>query len=127
MFRGIIIEESLSDTSVLSDVRIVKTDIKPVTEKHKTPWVTQWTLHEVEVSEDQIGAIAERLSYAIDAAHASSWYADLKNDTTHYVIFSHKVFVIDRSQKSEYDAATAYGMSIGIPEYQLDFSSYLTE
>ena len=127
MFRGIIIEESLSDTLVLSDVRIVRTDIKPVTEKRKTPWITQWTMHEVEVFEDQINTIAARLSHAIDAAHVSSWYADLKNDTTHYVIFSHKVFMIDRSQKHEYDAATSYGMSIGIPEYQLDFSSYVTK
>ena len=99
MYKGIIIEESLSDSLVLKDVKIVKTDVKPVTEK---------------------------LGRAIDEAHASSWYADLKNDTTHYVIFSHKVFKIDRSRKAEYDAATAYGMSIGIPEYQLDFSSYVT-
>lgn len=37
IFSGVIIEESLTDKSVLGDVKIVKTNVEPVTEEHKTP------------------------------------------------------------------------------------------
>ena len=43
-FNGVIIEESLENKDVLRKVKILKTDIEPVTEGHKTPWVKQWTL-----------------------------------------------------------------------------------
>jgi hypothetical protein len=49
-YTGIIIEESLMDKSILDEVNIVKTEIEPVTEGHKTPWVKhdlypkKWTL-----------------------------------------------------------------------------------
>jgi hypothetical protein len=29
---------------------------------------------------------------------------------------------VNRSKKKEYDAVVKYGVSLGIPEYQLDFS-----
>lgn len=122
MFKGIIIEESLADASVLKDVRIVETDISQVTEKHKTPWVTQWTLHEVEIDESQIDLVATRISTALDPAHASSWYADFKDERMHYIVFRDKVFKIDRSKKEEYVVAVTYGASIGIPAHQLDFT-----
>ena len=65
-FTGIIIEESLADKSVLNDVEIVSTKTEPVTEKHKTPWVKQWTMHNVEISADKVTAIAEKISKALD-------------------------------------------------------------
>jgi hypothetical protein len=33
-----------------------------------------------------------------------------------------KVFKVNRESKEEYDEVTKYGVSLGIPEYQLDFS-----
>ena len=119
-YQGVIIEESLEDKNVLRDLKIQETKIEEVTERHKTPWVTQWTLHTVEVLEDQAGKIAEKLSQALDSEHA--WYADFKNETTHFIIFRNKVFKIDRSSKEQYDEATKYGLTLGIPHYQLDFS-----
>jgi len=127
MLTGIIIEESLGDSSILKQLTITKTETELITEGHKTPWVNQWTMHDVEVSEDDIDHVAQSISESIDSNHANSWYADLKNETTHYIIFREKVFKIDRTKKSEYDVAAAYGVSIGIPEYQLDFSPYITE
>lgn len=127
MFTGIIIEESLQDPSILSQVVITKTESEPITEGHKTPWIAQWTMHSIEVSEKAIERVAKIISENIDPDHKNSWYADLKSETTHYIIFRDKVIKVDRSKKSEYDAATAYGVTIGIPEYQLDFSPYITE
>lgn len=125
-FEGIIIEESLTDTSVLKDVKILSTKVEPVTEKHKTPWVKQWTLHTVEVPANKAAEVAEKISKVLDKEH--DWYADFKTETQHYVIYTGEVFhITDRSSKKQYDEATEYGISIGIPDYQVDFSPHLKQ
>lgn len=124
MFTGSIIEESLDDKNVLKKIKIVKTKIEKVTEEHHTPHLKQWTIHEVEISEDDADKIAEELSKSLDSKHGE-WYADFKNDQIHYVIFKNKVFKIDRAKKEQYDEATKYGISLGIPDYQVDFSPFI--
>ena len=57
-FTGTIIEESLEDKSVLDGIKITSTKVESITEKHKTPWVKQWTMHTVEISEEDAGKIA---------------------------------------------------------------------
>jgi len=59
----------------------------------------------------------------LDSKH--NWYADFKNETTHYIIFRNRVFKIDRTKKEQYDEATRYGISLGIPDYQVDFSPHI--
>jgi len=44
-YKGVIIEESFESKEVLKKVKIVSTKIEKVTEKHQTPWFSQWTLH----------------------------------------------------------------------------------
>lgn len=114
-YKGVIIEKSLESKDVLGNVMILSTKIEEVTEKHKTPWIRQWTLHTVEMSEDRGEEIAEKLSQALDSQHA--WYADFKNEKFHYVIFRNKAF----------REAMEYGISLGIPWYQLDFSPEIEE
>jgi len=46
---GIVIEESLADTSIVSKLKIVSTKTEAVTEKHQAPWLRQWTLHTFEI------------------------------------------------------------------------------
>lgn len=125
-FNGIIIEESLTDNSVLNDVNIISTKVEPVTEKHKTPWVKQWTMHTVEIPTDKVDEVAKKISKALDKEH--DWYADFKTETEHFVIYTDKVFhITDRTDKKQYDEATEYGISIGIPDYQVDFSPHLKQ
>ena len=119
-YQGVIIEESLGNKDILKDAKISETKIEEVVEKHKTPWVKQWTLHTVEIPENQAKDVAEKVSKALDPKH--DWYADFKNDTHHYIIFRDKVFYIDRKSKEQYDEAKRYGISLGIPEYQVDFA-----
>lgn len=57
-YQGVIIEESLDNKSVMDKVKIIKTKISPVVEKHKTPWVKQWTMHTVEIPEEGAEKIA---------------------------------------------------------------------
>ena len=124
-YKGVIIEESLENKEILRGVKILNTKVEQVTEKHKTPWVEQWTLYTVEVSEDKAADIAEKISKSLDSKHA--WYADFKDENTHFIIFRDKVFKVNRASKEQYGEATQYGASLGIPDYQLDFSPYIQE
>jgi gamma-glutamyl:cysteine ligase YbdK (ATP-grasp superfamily) len=125
-YRGVIIEESLVDKSVLDTVKILSTEVEAVTEEHHTPHLEQWTLYTVEILKNQAQVIAEKISQSLDTNHGH-WYADFKNDDTHFIIFRDKVLKIDRTNKAQYDEATKYGISLGIPAYQLDFSPYIKE
>jgi hypothetical protein len=121
-YNGVIIEESLANKDVLKKVKILSTKVEEVTNEHKTPWLSQWTLHTVEVPEKEAQIIAEEISKSLDYSHNSSWYADYKNNTHHYIIFRDKIFYVDRKSKEQYDEAKRYGISLGIPEYQVDFA-----
>ncbi len=118
-YKGVIIEESLEDKKVLEKVKIVKTRFEQVNEKHKTPWIKQWTLINVNIPEDKAQEIAEEISKSLDFKH--SWYADFKNDSHHFIIFKNKVFCVNVYSKEQYDKVKEYGISLGIPYYQLTF------
>lgn len=119
-YKGVLIEESLADKAVLERVRVTGTEEEVVTPEHQTPWIGKWTLHNFEVGEDEALPLAEALSGALDKAHA--WYADFRNTRYHYIIFTGKIFKIDRLHPADYEQVVKYGLSIGIPDYQLDFS-----
>lgn len=123
-YAGVIIEESLKDTRALEQLKIVSTKVEPVTEQHKTSWLSRWTLHTVDIPADRADSVANQLGQAIEDEH-HAWYIDFKNDTTHYIIFPGKVFKVDRTKKAAYLAATDYGLTLGIPDYQLDFSPHI--
>lgn len=124
MYRGIIIEESLKDRGVLDSVRIVGTEIETVTSDHETPWLKEWTLDVIEIDEKNIEEFATKLQSAIETDH-TAWYADMKNSMWHYIIFPKKIFRIDRSQPKQYEDVRSYGLLLGLPEHQLDFSSQI--
>jgi hypothetical protein len=119
-YKGVIIEESLNNNKVLGKVKIIKTKISPVVEKHRTPWVKQWTMHTVEISEEDADKIAEQLSQDLDKDHA--WYADFKNGNYHFIIYRGKIFKVDLKNPVLYQDAKKYGIELGIPEYQVDFA-----
>lgn len=119
-YKGVIIRESLGDKSCLKDLDIISTKVEQVIKSHQTPWLKQWTLHTVEIDEDKAESVASQLSNALEKEH--EWYADFKNKQFHYIIFRGKVFKVNRSTSKEYEKVKEYGVSLGIPDYQLDFS-----
>lgn len=119
-YTGVIIEESLDNKEVLNDVKIIKTKVSPVNEKHRTPWVKQWTMHTVEIAEETADKIAEQISGDLDKEHA--WYADFKNENYHFIIYRGKIFKVDLKNPILYKDAKKFGISFGIPEYQVDFA-----
>ncbi len=125
-FNGVIIEESLEKKDVLKKVKILKTKVEEVTPKHNTPYLKQWTLHIVEIPGNQVDEIARNLSHSLDSKHGD-WYADFKNNKFHYIIFCNKIFKIDRSKPEQYKKVVEYGLSLGIPDYQLNFTPDIKE
>ena len=119
-YNGCIIEESLKDVSVLSDFTIIRTNIEKVTEKHATPKLDVWTMHIVEIDEERVEECVLKLSEAIDGSGVNgAWYTDLKCEDYHYIIFSGKVFKVDRTKPEQYEETKRYGIEHGIPEHQL--------
>jgi len=119
-YKGVIIEESLRDKDILKDVLILETKIEPITEGHKTPWLKQWTLHTVEIKNENSDEIAKKLSDSLETEH--NWYADYKNESHHFIIYKDKIFKVDLRNPVLYIEARQHGISLGIPEYQVDFA-----
>lgn len=122
IFTGEIIEESLQNRAILKKLKILSKRVEKVTEKHKTPWLKKWTLDKIAVKASEAAELAETLSHSLDNKHNGSWYVDFKNKTHHYIIFPNKIFLIDRSDKTQYEEATRFGIKLGIPSYQVDFN-----
>lgn len=121
-YQGVIILESLGDPSILRDVKILATKVEKVTEKHQTPWLTRWTLHTVGIPEEKGDEFAEIISKSFDATHDTNWFADYKNDRFHFIVFPNRVFKVNLTNPILYKEAKAYGISLGIPDYQLGFT-----
>jgi len=117
-YLGTIIAESLADPSVLAELSVLSTKTEAVTPRHRTPWLRHWTLHQVAIAADRADAVAARLSAALNPGY---WYADYKNEQYHYIVYSGRIFRVDRAHPALYAAARAYGIALGIPEYQVEF------
>jgi hypothetical protein len=105
MYKGIIIDNSLSNKDFLKKVRVTKT------------WQDgDWTLHSISLDEDQVA----KLSRTLDDG---PWYVHIwkQGQDDVKVIFKDKIFDIKFSDKSTWAKAIEHGKSLGIPEEQLDF------
>lgn len=124
-YQGVIIEESLADKGILAGLEITKTEVEPTTERDETPWLDKWTLHYVTVADGEMEDLIKRIAAALETVH-TNWYADFKNEGTHYFAFSGgKIFKVNRREWADYEAVKAYGISQGIPAHQLNFEKDL--
>ena len=105
MLKGTIIENSLSDKSILGKLKILE-----------TREVGDWVLHDVLVEEAEAPELAKYLS-------TGPWYIHLwtSGEDEFVVLFKDRMFRVKQSDKSTWQDAIAYGKSIGIPQEQLDF------
>lgn len=105
MFKGTIIENSLSDTSVLQQLQVEKT------------WQAgTWVLHDVLVTQEQIKELSKHL---VDGPWYMHFWEPGQDEVQ--VVFKNKLFTVQHSDKSTWAEAIVYGKSMGIPEEQLDF------
>lgn len=120
-YKGTIIKESLESTEVLNTIKIISTEIEKVTPDHNTPWLSKWTMVNVEIPLENAKNIADELSKSIDKNHSNSWYVEFNNHEKQFVIFRDKVFCFDLENDILKQEAKEYGKLIGILERQLDF------
>ena len=104
-FQGIIVENSLKDSSILRSLNIQRS------------WQDgSWTLHDVLVDEGDALKIGQ---YLTDGPWYIHFWKPGGDDVL--VVYKDKSFRIKHSEKSTWVDAVAYGKSIGIPSEQLDF------
>lgn len=107
-YKGVIVEESLNDNRVLNEFEVIGLCISGQENPSE-----RWHLYTVIVSEEEI----EKLSGYIK----DKWYMHFLKGRQIIAIFRGKKFIFDYDDKSTWKPAIEYGLSIGIPESQLDF------
>lgn len=107
-YKGVIVEESLSDNRILNDLKIVDFRIS----KEENP-SDRWHLYTVNVSKEEI----EKLSKNIK----TKWYMHFWKGRNIIAIFKNKKFEFNFDDKSTWKPVIEYGLSLGIPREQLDF------
>ncbi|MFY9493441.1 MAG: DUF3850 domain-containing protein [Minisyncoccia bacterium] len=108
-YLGTIVEESLEDSRVLNDFHILNVRIT----NNNNP-AERWHLHKVEATLEQLQKLSSVLK-------PERWYAHFWSGDEMIVAFRDKTFIQKVSNRSTWEPAIQYGLSVGIPEEQLDF------
>lgn len=116
MLYGLLLLESLSDTYVLDLIHVTKTETWQVNnaEPYQPP---TWTAISFEADDSQADAIANTFSQALK----KGWYINASTMTHVYVVFPNRAFKYLKGDINERQAAKGHGLSLGIPEHQLDW------
>jgi len=110
-YRGIIIRESLSNPSILEDIKIVSEHTEPDQDNPNEIWHT----YTVEISRDMIKELQPYLK------QEGGWYMHFWKGRDVVVVFRDKMFEINYDDKSTWEEVVNYGLSMGVPKEQLDF------
>lgn len=111
MWRGVILEESLSDKSVLNLVKIVATDRSKLEGEDR-----YMTFHNVTVEDSKIKEYLQEVMKTIKPG----FYTHLCKDGVMYVIFKDKSFVFKKGDH-ELQEARQYGEAHNTLKDQMDF------
>ncbi|MEI6810462.1 MAG: hypothetical protein WCK60_00220 [Candidatus Nomurabacteria bacterium] len=108
MYKGTIVAESLKDIEILNNIKVIslkETDDENVADR--------WHIYSVLVTDEEIDILEKQLK--------ESWYTHFWNETKLIILFSNKKFICDINDKTSWQPAVDFGLSIGIPKEQLDF------
>lgn len=104
-YMGTIVLESLIDKSVLDNLKVIKSEVSST---------LGWHLFTVEVSAEEILNLSKNIE-------SNKWYMHFWKDRNVIAVFKDKTFEFNYDDKESWKPAVDYGLSIGIPEEQLDF------
>ncbi len=115
MWKGVIIEQSLSEKTILEKVKIVKIrkTIDKITKKN-------WTLYDVKVEDYKLKEVVELGKKTIK----QSWWMAFKTEEDAVIIFKDKAFRFKRSEIEKQKEIRDYSISVGVPEKQSQFRSF---
>lgn len=108
LYKGTIIEESLIDNRLINDLNIIKLRIS----KDENP-ADRWHIYTASIAKDEILRLPKIIK--------PKWYMHFWQGDSIIVIFQGKTFEFNRQDKTSWSPAIEYGISIGIPQEQLDF------
>ena len=109
MYEGTIVEESLKDNRFLNSLNIQSVRISNT----ESP-TDRWHLYKVLIDESQLSQLSEELK-------PEKWYMHFWNGDDVIAVFPDKIYNFKYSDKSTWDDAIKHGLSLGIPQEQLDF------
>ncbi len=104
-YTGTIVSESLIDKSVLNSLKVTRSEVSPT---------LGWHLLTVEVSVEEIQNLSQNIE-------SNKWYMHFWKGSNVIVVFKDKTFEFNYDDKESWNPVVEYGLSIGIPEEQLDF------
>lgn len=110
-YKGIVIEESLTDPSVLEDVTVISSHV----DKDQDNPDGLWHIFTVEVTRGEIEKLQNHLK------REDGWYMHFWQDRDVIVVFRDKSFQINYDDKRTWKDAVEYGRLMGVPDEQLDF------
>lgn len=108
-YKGTIIEESLIDNRIINELDVVKVKIS-----QEENAAERWHLYMVSITKDEINKISRNLK-------SEKWYAHFWKEKDVVVVFKNKIFNFNFDKKESWKPAIEYGLSLGIPQEQLDF------
>jgi hypothetical protein len=113
VWKGVIIQEGLKDSSILEHVKIVKTDMERLEEEEG---LGDFHFHKVEVNDQDLNTVVEMAMNGL----RESWYMHLVNGERMKVIFSGKVFEVQKGDTNQFKKIKEYAISQGILEEQIE-------
>ena len=78
-----------------------------------------WTFIEFDVADGEAERLALALSDALEPAQG--WYCDFRTEEETFVVFAGRLFRYPRGEAEGRANAEAYGQSVGVPKFQLDW------
>jgi hypothetical protein len=103
IYKGIIVQESLDDSSILKSAQILTTQ--------KTP---RGNVHTVLISKNQIDALPEYMK-------KGSYYAHFWHGSEILVVFKEETFKLVSNKPDTWEEAINQAIVSGIPEEEIDF------
>ena len=117
VWKGVIVEESLKDKSLLKLVRIIDTEKEKLEGEDRV-----MIFHKIEVEDNKKDEFVEKAIKAIK----KGFYIHLVKDKVMYVLFKGVMYRFSRGSP-ELEEARKHGKSIGIPEEQMPFEHLIEE
>ncbi len=121
MLSGTLLAESIRVGTELRIDGLIVTNIFRKDFPDEPPGMpTTWTFIEFQAEDDQAGELARKLAGVLIAE--GGWYADFGVGDDHVVVFAGKVFRYRKGDEAGCAEATEYGLSVGCPADQLDWT-----
>ena len=121
MIEGILIGESLRVDRPLEGISLT---VNKISRSHagdiEAGQPMTWTFIHFEAPEDEADTLAAALSDCLDPH--GGWYSDFRTEGETFVVFADRVFRYPRGDQKRRDEVEAYGLSVGVPDSQLDWS-----